>query len=299
LSPLRRRAAVNHVQAHLDVSQRRACRVVGQHRSSQRLVLVERDDEAALTAAIVALASEYGRYGYRRIAALLRSRGWDVNVKRVWRIWRREGLKVPTKQPKRRRLWLNDGSCIRLRPSRRNHVWAYDFVQDRTHDGRTFRMLTVIDEFTRECLAINVARRLRHDDVLQVLADLFTQHGPPDHIRSDNGSEFTATAVRDWLPRVGVKTLFIEPGSPWENGYNESFNGKLRDELLNGEIFTTLHEARVLIERWRQHYNTVRPHSSLGYKPPAPEAILPRPAGLPYATLRSAQQGDLNRRTLT
>jgi len=299
LSPLRRRAAVNHVQAHLDVSQRRACRVVGQHRSSQRLVLVERDDEAALTAAIVALASEYGRYGYRRIAALLRSRGWDVNVKRVWRIWRREGLKVPTKQPKRRRLWLNDGSCIRLRPSRRNHVWAYDFVQDRTHDGRTFRMLTVIDEFTRECLAINVARRLRHDDVLQVLADLFTQHGPPDHIRSDNGSEFTATAVRDWLPRVGVKTLFIEPGSPWENGYNESFNGKLRDELLNGEIFTTLHEARVLIERWRQHYNTVRPHSSLGYKPPAPEAILPRPAGLPYATLQSAQQGDLNRRTLT
>ncbi len=244
MSPLRRRAAVNHVQAHLDVSQRRACRVVGQHRSSQRLVLVERDDEAALTAAIVALASEYGRYGYRRIAALLRSRGWDVNVKRVWRIWRREGLKVPTKQPKRRRLWLNDGSCIRLRPSRRNHVWAYDFVQDRTHDGRTFRMLTVIDEFTRECLAINVARRLRHDDVLQVLADLFTQHGPPDHIRSDNGSEFTATAVRDWLPRVGVKTLFIEPGSPWENGYNESFNGKLRDELLNGEIFTTLHEAR-------------------------------------------------------
>ena len=299
MSPLRRRAAVNHVQAHLDVSQRRACRVVGQHRSSQRLVLVERDDEAALTAAIVALASEYGCYGYRRIAALLRSRGWDVNVKRVWRIWRREGLKVPTKQPKRRRLWLNDGSCIRLRPSRRNHVWAYDFVQDRTHDGRTFRMLTVIDEFTRECLAINVARRLRHDDVLQVLADLFTQHGPPDHIRSDNGSEFTATAVRDWLPRVGVKTLFIEPGSPWENGYNESFNGKLRDELLNGEIFTTLHEARVLIERWRQHYNTVRPHSSLGYKPPAPEAILPRPAGLPYATLQSAQKGDLNRRTLT
>ena len=294
MSPLRRRAAVNHVQAHLDVSQRRACRVVGQHRSSQRLVLVERDDEAALTAAIVALASEYGRYGYRRIAALLRSRGWDVNVKRVWRIWRREGLKVPTKQPKRRRLWLNDGSCIRLRPSRRNHVWAYDFVQDRTHDGRTFRMLTVIDEFTRECLAINVARRLRHDDVLQVLADLFTQHGPPDHIRSDNGSEFTATAVRDWLPRVGVKTLFIEPGSPWENGYNESFNGKLRDELLNGEIFTTLHEARVLIERWRQHYNTVRPHSSLGYKPPAQKPSCRALQVCP--TLRSSQP---SRATLT
>ena len=212
------------MQVRLDVSQRRACLVVGQHRSTQRLRLTERDDEAALTAAIVALASEYGRYGYRRITALLRSRGWDVNVKRVWRIWRREGLKVPTKQPKRRRLWLNDGSCIGLRPGRRNHVWAYDFVQDRTHDGRAFRMLTVIDEFTRECLAITVARRLRHDDVLQVLADLFTHHGPPDHIRSDNGSEFTATAVREWLPRVGVKTLFIEPGSPWENGYNESFS---------------------------------------------------------------------------
>ena len=266
----------------LDVSQRRACQVIGQHRSTQRLRPIPRDDEAALTAAIVTLASEYGRYGYRRITALLRSQGWDVNVKRVWRIWRREGLKVPTKQPKRGRLWLNDGSCIRLRPVRRNHVWAYDFVQDRTHDGRAIRMLTVIDEFTRECLAIEVARSLRHDDVLHVLADLFTRHGPPDHIRSDNGSEFTAIAVREWLPRVGVKTLFIEPGSPWENGYNESFNGKLRDELLNGEIFYTLAEARILIERWRRHYNTIRPHSSLGYKPPAPVTILPPMAKSPY-----------------
>ena len=241
-----------------------------------------RDDENALTAAIIELASEYGRYGYRRITALLRARGWSVNVKRVWRIWRREGLKVPSKQPKRGRLWLNDGSCIRLRPSWPNHVWAYDFVQDRTHDGRTIRMLTVIDEFTRECLAIEVARRLRHDDVLQVLAELFTRHGPPDHIRSDNGSEFTAIAVREWLPRLGVKTLYIEPGSPWENGYNESFNGKLRDELLNGEIFYTLMEAKVLIERWRQHYNTIRPHSSLDYKPPAPVTILPPTIRSPY-----------------
>ena len=235
-----------------------------------------------MTAGIVELASEYGRYGYRRITALLRAQGWDVNVKRVWRIWRCEGLKVPTKQPKRGRLWLNDGSCIRLRPSWPNHVWAYDFVHDRTHDGRTIRMLTVIDEFTRECLAIEVARSLRHDDVLHVLTDLFTRHGPPDHIRSDNGSEFTAIAVREWLPRVGVKTLFIEPGSPWENGYNESFNGKLRDELLNGEIFYTLQEAKVLIERWRQHYNTIRPHSSLGYRPPAPAAVLPPTVRSPY-----------------
>jgi len=256
--------------------------VVSQHRSTQRRPPVIHDDEAALTAAIVALASEYGRYGYRRITALLRAEGCHVNVKRVWRIWRREGLKVPSKQPKRGRLWLNDGSCIRLRPSWPNHVWAYDFVQDRTHDGRTIRMLTVIDEFTRQCLAIEVARRLRHDDVLHVLAGLFTRYGLPDYIRSDNGSEFTAIAVREWLPRLGVKTLFIEPGSPWENGYNESFNGKLRDELLNGEIFYTLQEAKVLIERWRQRYNTIRPHSSLSYRPPAPAAILPLAASSQY-----------------
>ena len=206
---------------------------------------------------------------------MLRSEGWRVNHKRVERIWRREGLKVPTKQPKRGRLWLNDGSCIRLRPGWRNHVWAYDFVQARTHDGKAFRMLTVIDEFTRECHAIEVARRLRHDDVLACLTALFTRYGPPNHIRSDNGSEFTASAVREWLQRVGVKTLYIEPGSPWENGYNESFNGKLRDELLNGEIFYTLKEAKVLIEQWRNHYNTIRPHSALGYRPPAPQTISP------------------------
>jgi len=154
-------------------------------------------------------------------------------------------------------------------------VWSYDFVMARTHDGKAFRMLTVIDEFTRHCLAIVVARTLRSDDVLHCLAELFTRHGPPDHIRSDNGSEFTARAVRNWLGRLGVKTLFIEPGSPWENGYNESFNSKLRDELLDGEIFYTLREAEVLIERWRHHYNTVRPHSALGYRPPAPEAWSP------------------------
>ena len=252
-----------------------------------------------LTAAITRLAAQYGRYGYRRITALLRVEGWRVNAKRVQRIWRREGLKVPQKQPKRGRLWLNDGSCVRLRPSWPNHVWSYDFVMDRTHDGRAFRMLTVIDEFTRRCLAIKVDRKLKSEDVLECLAELFVQHGPPDHIRSDNGAEFTAKAVRAWLARLGVKTLYIEPGSPWENGYNESFNGKLRDELLNGEIFYTLKEAIVLIERWRHHYNTVRPHSSLGYVPPAPETILPRPAARAYATLRPVQQGDQPRQTLT
>jgi putative transposase len=268
---------VRHVRGVLQVSERRACRVLGQHRATQRYRPVLRDDEDALTQAIVSHAATYGRYGYRRVAALLRADGWSVNVKRVWRIWRREGLKVPSKQPKRGRLWLNDGSCIRLRPCWPNHVWSYDFVQDRTHDGKAFKMLTVIDEYTRECLAIEVDRRLRSDDVLHCLAELFTDRGPPDHIRSDNGSEFTAMAVRNWLARIGVRTLYIEPGSPWENGYNESFNGKLRDELLNGEIFYTLAEARILIERWRRHYNTVRPHSSLGYKPPTPQTILPKP----------------------
>ena len=283
MSPARRRSAVLHVRGNVEVSERRACRVLGQHRATQRYRPVVRNDEDALTQAVVDLATAYGRYGYRRVAALLRADGWPVNVKRVWRIWRREGLKVPSKQPKRGRLWLNDGSCVRLRPSWPNHVWSYDFVQDRTHNGRAFRMLTVIDEYTRECLAIQVDRRLRSDDVLHCIAGLFTDRGPPDHIRSDNGSEFTATAVRDWFGRVGVKTLYIEPGSPWENGYNESFNGKIRDELLNGEIFYTLAEARILIERWRHHYNTIRPHSSLGYRPPAPQTILPKPTPSTYA----------------
>jgi transposase InsO family protein len=261
----------------LRVSERRACKVLGQNRSAQRYVARERDDEEPLTKAIIELASQYGRYGYRRITALLRQDGWHVNHKRVERIWRREGLRVPHKQPKRSRLWLNDGSCIRKRPEHQNHVWAYDFVQDRTKDGRVFKMLTVIDEFTRECLAIRVERKLKSIDVLETLADLFLIKGVPEHIRSDNGPEFTAKIVRKWLGKLRTQTLFIEPGSPWENGYNESFNGKLRDELLNGEIFYTLKEAQVLIEQWRRHYNTVRPHSSLGYRPPAPETIKPLP----------------------
>jgi transposase InsO family protein len=197
-----------------------------------------------------------------------------VNHKRVERIWRREGLKVPQKQPKRSRLWLNDGSCIRLRPERKDHVWSYDFVQARTADGRAFRILTMMDEYTRECLAMLVKRRVSSQDVIDQLFQLFVLRGMPEHIRSDNGPEFTARAIRTWLKHLEVKTLYIEPGSPWENGYVESFNGKLRDELLNREIFTTLTEARVLIEGWRREYNGVRPHSALGYRPPAPEAIM-------------------------
>ena len=269
----------------LGVSERRACRAVGQHRSTQWRRPTRSPDEQRLTEAIVDLASRYGRYGYRRVWALLRAEGWRVNLKRVHRIWRREGLKVPSKQPKRGRLWFNDGSCIRLRPTHKGHVWAYDFVHDRTRDGRVLKMLAVVDEFSRECLAIETARRLKSQDVLAVLADLFVRHGPPEYIRSDNGPEFVARAVRDWLSRVGVRTLFIEPGSPWENGYCESFNGKLRDELLNTEIFDTLREAQVLIERWRRHYNAVRPHSALGWRPPIPETVgSAKPAAAAYAS---------------
>ncbi len=270
---------VRHVRNALGrdrVSQRRACRVLGQPRSTQRRVPHVADDEPRLVKRMIELASQYGRYGYRLITGLLRNEGWKVNHKRIERLWRREGLKVPQKQPKRSRLWLNDGSCVRLRPSNVDHVWSYDFVQDRTADGRSFRMLTLIDEYSRECLAIDVARRLTSEDVLERLSDLFVRRGVPAYIRSDNGLEFTAKKVTDWLKRLEVKTLFIEPGSPWENGYNESFNGTLRYELLDVEWFDTLLEAKVLIERWRKIYNTLRPHSSLGYRPPAPEAILPR-----------------------
>jgi transposase InsO family protein len=281
---------VEHVSAKLDISERFACRVLGQHRSTQRRAPKMADDEVALTAAIIDWARQYGRYGYRRITALLRAEGWVCNHKRVERIWRREGLKVPARQPKRGRLWLNDGSCVRLRPERANHVWAYDFVEDRTRDGRKFRLLNVVDEFTRECLSIRVARKLGSADVIDVLADLFITRGAPAFIRSDNGPEFVAIALRGWISAVGTKTAFIEPGSPWENGYVESFNGKLRDELLHAEVFNTLAEARVLTERWRVHYNTVRPHSSLNYRPPAPEVVFavghaamtrPDPAGSP------------------
>ncbi len=245
-----------------------------QPRSTQRYEPMPAEDEQLLTDGIVELASRYGRYGYRRITALLRHRGWSVNHKRVERIWRREGLKVPSKQPRRARLWLNDGSCIRLRPERANHVWAYDFVLVRTQDGRAVRLLTVIDEYTRECLAIRAGRHIRSSDVIETLTELMVVRGVPDHIRSDNGPEFTARAIRDWLGKVGAKTLYIEPGSPWENGYVESFNGKLRDELLDREIFYTLQEVQVLTEEYRQTYNRIRPHSSLGYRPPAPQVVL-------------------------
>ncbi len=269
---------------------------LGQHRSTQRKVPRGREDSERLTADIIALARQYGRYGYRKVAALLRQAGWLVSDGRVERIWQREGLKVPPKQPKRGRLWLTDGSCVRLRPEYPNHVWSYDFVEDRTHEGRKYRMLNVLDEFTHESLAIRVKRKFKAIDVIDVLSDLFILRGIPGHIRSDNGPEFIAKAVQDWIAAVGAKTAYIEPGSPWENGYIESFNARLRDELLNGEIFYTLREAQIVIESWRRHYNTIRPHASLGYMPPAPEVFVPAFAAWPAALNRKAPPATLVQR---
>jgi len=252
------------------VSERYACAALGVHRSHLRRSPKKADDEETFTKDILRLSQKYGGYGYRRITSLLQAEGWRVNHKRVERIWREQGLKVPQKQPKRKRLYLNDGSCIRLRPLFPNHVWSYDFVSDRLSNGNKIRMLTVIDEYTRECLMIQVDYQLKSDDVIDVLSTLFLTRDIPKYIRSDNGSEFTAHVLQDWLKGLGVKTAYIEPGSPWENGFNERFNGSLRDECLNLEYFHTLEEARVIIGEWVNEYNHIRPHSSLGYTPPAP-----------------------------
>jgi putative transposase len=275
---------VQGIREKYGLSERHACRIVDQPRGTQRYTAIARADEDTLTSAIIALASQYGRYGYRRVTSLLRTSGWQVGCDRVQRIWRREGLKVPKKHKPRGRLWLNDGSCIRLRPTHRNHVWSYDFVEAQTHDGRRIRLLTLIDEFTRECLAIRVARRINSLGVIETLADVMLTKGIPEHIRSDNGAEMTSRTVQNWLAGLGSKPLYIEPGSPWENGYCESFNGKLRDECLNQEIFYSLKEARVVIEQWRKQYNTVRPHSSLGYRPPAPQTSTGRSPTLDQPT---------------
>ena len=264
------------------VSERRVCQVLDQPRMTQRYVPVRCRDEDRLTTLVIDLACQYGTYGYRIITGMIRLAGWKVNHKRVERIWRQAGLKVPKRQPKRRRLWQNDGSCIRLRPAHAKHVWSYDFVSWCTSNGRPFKVLTILDEFTKECLALLVGRRITSTDVICQLEELFIERGTPEYIRSDNGPEFTAQAVRNWLDRLDVQTLFITPGSPWENGYVESFNNRLK-QFLKGDIFDTMLEAKILIERWRQHYNTVRPHSSLGYKPPAPETkIIPIPSPLRF-----------------
>lgn len=258
------------------MSERRACKIIGQARTTQRYQPKTNIENECLRERVIELAEEYGRYGYRTITDLLNNEGWSIGKDAVYTIWREEGLQVPQKQPKRGRLWLADGSCIRLRPEYPNHVWSYDFVHDRTYDGKTYRILNIIDEYTKECLATFVKRKINSQDVILVLAELFLLRGIPKHVRSDNGPEFIAKKLVKWLKGLEVGPLFIQPGSPWENGYVESFNGKMRYEFLNGEIFYSLFEAKVLIERWRMHYNTVRPHSSLGGKPPAPKTIQPK-----------------------
>jgi len=260
---------VAYLRDRLGYSERRICRVVGQSRSSQRYRRQVPDDEHRLVAEMNRLALEWPRFGYRRIAALLRQDGWRVNVKRVHRLWKVEGLQIRRKARKRRRMGTSDNACHRRRPLGRNHVWSYDFVTDRTERGGRVRMLNVVDEYTRECLTIEVGRHFRGKDVVRVLAELFAIRGRPRYIRSDNGPEFASRAVKNWLAKKKVGTLFIEPGSPWENGYIESFNGKLRDECLNGELFLCFAEARYVVDRWRLDYNHHRPHSRLNWMTPA------------------------------
>ncbi len=215
------------------------------------------------------LSEENPRFGYRRVHALLRREGWRVNRKRVQRLWRLEGLRVPRNQRKRGRLGASENGCVRRRAEYRNHVWSYDFTMDQTADGKRLKLMPVVDEFTRECHAIEVERSITAQDVISTLRYLFQVHGEPEFIRSDNGPEFIASAVQKWLASSGVKTLYIAPGSPWENAHVESFNGKLEDELLGREIFHTLLESKVLVEDYRVRYNHERPHSSLDYQTPA------------------------------
>ena len=263
----------------LGYSERRICRAIGQTRSSQRYAPQACEQERRLIDAMHRLALRWPRYGYRRITVRLREAGWAVNVKRVHRLWKAEGLQIRKKQRKRRRLGTGANACDRRRPEHKDHVWAYDFVTDRTEAGGQLRMLTVVDEYTRECLTIEVNRGFTGRQVVRVLQELFMIRGCPQYLRSDNGPEFVSKAVRQWLATSGVETLFIEPGSPWENGYVESFNGKLRDECLDGELFLSLAEARYVVDRWRLDYNHHRPHSRLGWQTPATFAAACVPAG--------------------
>jgi transposase InsO family protein len=244
------------------------------NRTVYRYEPVRLPDEDEVRADIIYKACNFGRVGYRKVASMMRNEGRIINHKRVERIWREEGLKLPKKQTKKRRLYLGDGDCVRLRAERVNHVWSYDFMEDKTMDGKKVRWLNIIDEKSRECLHSVPRRSWRSNDVIEALADVMITHGTPEYIRSDNGSEFIAQKLREWLRDVGVITAYIEPGSPWENGYCESFNSRMRDEFLNGELFGNMHEARVLTKRWVGYYNQIRPHSSLGGKPPAPQCYV-------------------------
>ncbi|MCE7530492.1 IS3 family transposase [Polynucleobacter sp. IMCC 29146] len=277
LSPTRRKNAAQLLMDKYLISERSACSLVGLSRAAYRYMPLPRDDEGPLRAEVIRMASTYGRYGYRFIAGMMRNSGWgQATTAKVARIWRQEGLKIPQKQPPRGRLWLNDGSCMRLRATHPNHVWSYDFVFIRDAYGGKIRMLTLIDEFSRKCLTIHCARKIGSIQVIEQLANAMIDNGIPEYIRSDNGPEFIAKDLRSWLSGIGVKTAYIEPGSPWENGFCESFNGTFRDNLLDGEIFYSLREAQIIVREWVKHYNHIRPHSALGYRPPAPQTKAPQ-----------------------
>jgi putative transposase len=268
VSPARKREAVGKLVDKFATSERRACRVLGQPRSSQRRPAKPRDDEAALTQRMRELVRKRPRFGYRRIAALLRRESWRANPKRIYRLWRREGLKVLRKKRKRRRLGTSANACDCRRALWPNHVWTWDFVFDRTTSGSALKWLSIVDEFTRECLVLKVARSITSEAVIDALAELLAMRGVPSHIRSDNGPEFIAHAIQRWLAQVGVETLYVEAGSPWENGYAESFHSRLRDEFLDLEEFESVAAARKLTTAWQEDYNHHRPHSSLGYSTP-------------------------------
>ena len=293
MSPSRRKSCVRHLRTRLQVSERRACRTIDQPRSSQRYVPKDCDDEKALTQQMLKQVRLHPRFGYRRIWALLRQDGHRINRKRVYRLWRKEGLKVPQKQGKKRRLGSSENGILRRASCGKDDVWTWDFVHDRTEDGRAIKWLSVVDEYTRECLALEVARSFPSGDVIDVLIELFALRGVPKHVRSDNGPEFIAQAIRRWLRSANVGTLYIDPGAPWQNAFVESFHGKLRDELLDAELFTCLKEAKMLSTQWRLDYNHRRPHSSLGYRTPAEFAasLAEPPVGAaPLPTPRQAKQ---------
>jgi putative transposase len=276
----------------MDVSERRACEAISQPRMTQRYKAKQPDKDKALTAEINKLAKRYKRYGYRMITAKLRQSGWIVNHKRIQRIWQKEGLQVSYRRKFRKAKGTSDNSCAVKKAEYPNHVWTYDFISDQTEDGGKLKILTVLDEFTRESPAIELGRSIRAGDVIGILEYLFKVRGAPKFIRSDNGPEFIADAIEKWLKNYHVETLHIAPGSPWENGYIESFNGKLRDDVLNREVFHSVKEAKVIVENWRLEYNNHRPHSSLGYMTPAAFAASRNPPG--SATLRLPDCGIKN-----
>jgi len=246
---------------------------VGIARSTQQYKSATQHDDQALRLALIRLAKQYGRYGYRKIAELLRIEGWKVNHKKAERIWREEGLQLPKRHKKRKRLYHKDSSIIRLRPLYPNHIWSIDFVHDKLSNGRPYKMLTVLDEYTRQALCVAVNIKIGSAEVLEALYSLILEHGKPEYIRSDNGPEFIAAALQEWLLKVGISPIQIHPGSPWENGYNERFNGTLRKEVLNAEWFTTTKQAQTVINQWLKQYNHIRPHQALNMRPPVPETL--------------------------